>query len=83
MGDSTMPLGTNFTVVANANADLNGTMYLPNGFMNWQGTADTTIGCRQIIVNTISLQGNPELNANGCNLSGGQKPVGSIVTLVD
>jgi hypothetical protein len=57
--------------------------------MNWQGTADTTLGCRQFIVNTVSLQGNPELNANGCGPSGGGggngtgNPIGSIVTLVD
>ena len=86
MGDYTMPLNTSFTVVANANADFNGTVYLPNGFMNWQGTADTTLGCRQFIVNTVSLQGNPELNSNGCGPNGGNgagNPIGSIVTLVD
>jgi hypothetical protein len=88
MGDYTMLVDTMFTVVANAKADLNRTVYLPNAAVNWQGTADTTLGCRQFIVNTISLQGNPELNSNGCGPSGGGangagKPIGSIVTLVD
>jgi hypothetical protein len=87
MGDSTMPLNTPFTVVANANADFNGTIYLPNASFSWQGTADSTDGCRQFIVNMMSLQGNPELNSTGCNSSGGGsdgagKPIGSVVTLV-
>jgi hypothetical protein len=87
MGDYNMPIGTAFTVAANAKADLNGTVYLPDAAVNWQGTADTTLGCRQFIVNTISLQGNPELNSNGCGPSGGGsngagKPIGSKVTLV-
>ena len=87
MGDSTMPLNTSFSISANANADFNGTIYLPNGDISWQGTADTTQGCRQFIVNMISLQGNPQLNSSGCTGGGGGggagKPIGSIVTLVD
>jgi hypothetical protein len=55
MGATTMPLNTSFSVDANANVDLNGTIYLPNGSINWQGTADTAVGCRQFIVNKISL----------------------------
>ena len=33
MGDSTMPLTTTFTTVANSTVNLNGTVYLPNGFI--------------------------------------------------
>jgi Flp pilus assembly protein TadG len=88
MGDRTMPLGTTFTTVANSTVNLNGTLYLPNGFVNWQGTANTTLGCRQFLVNTISLQGNPQLNSNGCSPSGGGNSgaggaFGAIVSLVD
>jgi hypothetical protein len=86
MGDHTMPLNTTFTSDANATVDLNGTVYLPNAFMNWSGNADsvTATVCRQFITNKISLQGDPKLSnaTSGCSLSPGQKPTGSIVTLV-
>jgi Flp pilus assembly protein TadG len=82
MGATTMPLNTSFYIDANANADLNGTIYLPNGSMNWQGTADSTVSCRQFIVNSISLQGDPKLGSASCNLTTGQKPIGNDVTLV-
>jgi hypothetical protein len=83
MGDSTMPLGTGpvgtgFSSSASATTvNLNGVVYLPNGFMSWGGNATTASGCRQFIVNTISLQGTPGLNNNNVC-----KPIGSIVTLV-
>jgi hypothetical protein len=88
MGDSTMPLGTGFSTASGTTVNLNGVVYLPNGSMSWGGNATSAIGvgtpavCRQFIVNTISLQGTPGLNNNGCNLTAGQKPIGSIVTLV-
>jgi Flp pilus assembly protein TadG len=87
MGDRTMPYGTEFDIWANAGTNnstvsINGTVYLPNGYLAWGGTPTTALGCRQFIVNTITMGGNPGLNASGCNLTAGQKPIGSIVTLV-
>ena len=72
MGDSTMPLGTGFSTASATTVNLNGVVYLPNGFMSWGGNATPTIGCRQFIVNTISLRGTPGLNNNGCNLTAGR-----------
>lgn len=94
MGDRTMPIVTTcnpashcpFNTDANSNVNLNGVVYLPNGYLSWQGVAATAIGCRQFIVNMISMGGTPGLNNTGCNLSGGGggtgTPIGSIVTLV-
>jgi Flp pilus assembly protein TadG len=92
MGDRTMPygylgngntsVGSTFSTGANGTVTLNGTVYLPHGFLDWQGNAATAVGCRQFIVNSIKMAGTPGLNSNGCNLTAGQKPIGSIVTLV-
>ena len=87
MGDRTMPLGTSFTTVANATVSLNGVVYVPNGAFSWGGNASTGSSfCLQLIVNTITLQGNSStsnFSNAGCGLSNGQEPIGSIVTLVD
>jgi hypothetical protein len=44
--------------------------------------------CLQLITNQITLGGNSGFGGSGCSLSGGtggqiQKPIGSVVTLVD
>ena len=94
MGDRTMPLGncgnpttSCFTTVANATVSLNGVVYVPNGAFSWNGNASTGSSfCLQLIVNTITLQGNSSasnFSNAGCGISNGQKPIGSIVTLVD
>jgi hypothetical protein len=83
MGDRTMPLGTIFDTHSNPNTHLSGTVYLPNGALDFQGNPVTgsTI-CLQIIANTIQLEGNSSLTNIGCTNTGGQKPIGSVVTLV-
>ena len=84
MGDPAMPLGTVFDTHSNPNVTLTGTVYVPNGAFSWGGTPTTGSGaCLQYIVNTFTLQGNSGLSGSGCSLSNGQKPIGSIVTLVD
>jgi hypothetical protein len=83
MGDRTMPLGTLFDTHSNPNTQLSGTVYLPNGNLDFQGNPVTgsTI-CLQIIANTITLEGNSSLTNSNCdNLTGGQKPISSV-TLV-
>ena len=84
MGDRTMPLGTLFDTHSNPNTQLSGTVYLPNGALDFQGNPVTgSTMCLQIIANTIQLEGNSSLTNIGCqNLAGGQKPIGSVVTLV-
>jgi hypothetical protein len=84
MGDRTMPLGTLFDTHSNPNTQLSGTVYLPNGALDFQGNpvAGSTM-CLQLIVNTLTLEGDSSLTNIGCqNLAGGQKPIGSVVTLV-
>jgi hypothetical protein len=84
MGDRTMPLGTVFDTHSNPNTQLSGTVYLPNGALDFQGNPVTgSTMCLQLIVNTLTLEGNSSLTNIGCsNLTGGQKPIGSVVTLV-
>jgi Flp pilus assembly protein TadG len=83
MGDRNMPLGTSFDTSSNPNVFFDGTVYLPNGALTWGGNASTNLNCLQLIANTIILQGDTTLTAIGCSLTGGQKPIGSLVTLVD
>jgi hypothetical protein len=84
MGDRTMPLGTIFDTHSNPNTQLSGTVYLPNGAFDFQGNPVTGSNiCLQIIANTTLLEGNSSLANIGCSdLTGGQKPIGSVVTLV-
>jgi Flp pilus assembly protein TadG len=84
MGDRTMPLGTTFDTHSNPNTCLDGTVYAPKGFFQWGGTPATgcTSTCLQMVVNQMILYGNSTFTNSGCTLSGGQKPIGSIVTLV-
>jgi hypothetical protein len=85
MGDSTMPLGTIFDTHSNPNVTVDGTVYVPNGAFAWGGNPATggSNFCLQFIVNTITLYGDSAFSSSGCSLAGGQKPIGSIVTLVD
>jgi Flp pilus assembly protein TadG len=83
MGDRNMPLGTIFDTSSNPNVFFDGTVYLPNGALTWGGNANTGLNCLQLIANTVILTGDTTLTAAGCTLTGGQKPIGSIVTLVD
>ena len=83
MGDRTMPLNTAVNITGNSNTNLNGVVYLPRVALTWTGNSSTATGCRLFIVNTFSTTGNVGLSNNGCNLTGGQLPIGSIVTLVD
>ena len=91
MGDSTMPIGTAFDTHSNPNVTMDGTVYVPNGAFSWGGNPATggnqaTSGsnfCLQVIVNTITLFGNSAFSNAGCSAAGGQKPIGSIVTLVE
>ena len=85
MGDSTMPLGTSFDTHSNPNVTIDGTVYVPNGAFAWGGNPATggSNFCLQFIVNTITLYGDSAFSSGGCSLAGGQKPIGSIVTLVD
>ena len=86
MGDTSMPLNTSFAVVANANASLNGVVYLPKAAVSWQGCPSSGIACATFIAYTFDLGGNPALgNQSGCNLpggSGGSLLFNSTVTLV-
>ncbi len=85
MGDSTMPLGTSFDTHSNPNVTLDGTVYVPNGAFAWGGNPATAGNnfCLQFIVNTITLYGDSAFSSGGCSLAGGQKPIGSTVTLVE
>jgi Flp pilus assembly protein TadG len=84
MGDRSMPLGTIFDTHSNPNTCLAGTVYVPQGFLEWGGTPATGCSstCLQMVVNQITLYGNSTFTNAGCSLSDGQKPIGSIVTLV-
>ena len=84
MGDRTMPFDTVFDTTANADTHLSGTVYLPNGELHFRGNPVTGSNiCLQIIANTVQLQGDSSLTNIGCvDLTGGQKPIGSVVTLV-
>jgi len=87
MGDPAMPLGTVFDVHSDPTMILTGTVYVPNGAFTWGGNATAgSNSCLQLIVNTITLSGSSStsnFSNAGCGLSNGQKPIGSIVTLVD
>jgi hypothetical protein len=85
MGDPAMPLGTVFDTHSNPNVHVSGTVYLPDAFLNWQGNPVTGSPlCLQIVSNTIQLWGDSSLSNTGCTtLTGGQKPIGSVVTLVN
>jgi Flp pilus assembly protein TadG len=88
MGDPAMPLGTVFDVHSNPTMILTGTVYVPNGAFTWGGNASTGSNfCLELIANTITLSGTgsaSQSSFSSCPLSGsGQKPIGSIVTLVD
>ena len=90
MGDSTMPIGTAFDTHSNPNVTLDGTVYVPNGAFSWGGNPATgeiqllvvaTFVCK-FIVNTVTLFGDSAFSNAGCSSAGGQKPIGSVVTLV-
>jgi Flp pilus assembly protein TadG len=86
MGDPAMPLNTLFDVHSDPTMILTGTVDMPNGAFSWGGNATTASNfCLQLIVNKITLQGTPTASSNfaSCTLSGGQEPIGSVVTLVD
>ena len=86
MGDRTMPFNTLFDTTANGTVtNLCGTVYLPKGELHYRGNpvAGCTL-CMQVVANTVQLQGNSSLTNIGCvDLTGGQKPIGSVVTLVN
>ena len=71
-----MPPGTTYTSTtsnaqANATESLNGLVYFPNTAMTFQGTpAAGSAACLVVVVNTLTLQGNPQLNDLGCTNAG-------------
>jgi hypothetical protein len=91
MGNSSMPLNTDFDTHANPNVCLAGTVHVPNGFFEWGGTPTTGCNstCLQLIVNKLKLYGNSSFIGTGCTVDGSagsggaQIPIGSVVTLVD
>jgi hypothetical protein len=84
MGDPAMPIGTIFDTSSNPNSTFSGTIYLPNANLKWGGNPVTAGNCLQIITNTITMYGNTNLSNAGCTALGpGQKPIGSVVTLVN
>ena len=97
MGDPSLPLGTTFTTWSNPQTYLDGTVYVPSGDFTWGGNATTGAAvcpgypstgnlCLQVIVNQLTMSGTSNFSGLGCSgLAGGgtgQKPIGSIVTLV-
>jgi Flp pilus assembly protein TadG len=87
MGDRNMPYNTPFSTQSNPTVNLSGTVYLPNAALDWQGGPDWPDDpnhCLQMIVNKITMQGNPGITTNNCSggLLPGQKAIGSKVTLV-
>jgi hypothetical protein len=84
MGDPAMPIGTLFDTSSNPNSTFSGTIYLPNADLQWGGNPVTAGNCLQIITNTITMHGDTNLSNAGCAALGpGQKPIGSVVTLVN
>ncbi|MGB9645652.1 MAG: Tad domain-containing protein [Stellaceae bacterium] len=71
-----LPPGTTYTSTtsnaqANATESLNGLVYFPNTAMTFQGTpAAGSATCLVLVVNTLALQGNPQLNDSGCTNAG-------------
>ena len=71
-----LPPGTTYTSTtsnaqANATESLNGLVYFPNTAMTFQGTpAAGSAACLVVVVNTLTLQGNPELDDSGCTNAG-------------
>jgi len=71
-----LPPGATYTSTtsnaqANATESLNGLVYFPNTAMTFQGTpAAGSAACLVLVVNTLSLQGNPQLNDSGCTSAG-------------
>jgi hypothetical protein len=73
-----LPAGTTYTTnpdtssaQATATESLNGLVYFPNAAMTFQGTAAPgSAACLVVIVNTLTLQGNPVLDDSGCTNAG-------------
>jgi hypothetical protein len=72
----------NVTVNGSGAVKLGGAMYFPKAGVSWGGTAATNTNCSMVIANTLTINGDAYLSADGCdpNLKDGFK--NQVVALV-
>jgi hypothetical protein len=81
-GDQSMTVGTRFRFEGGSSQVFGGAVYLPAGDVKFAGGAGSSVGCTQLIGNTITFVGNADLSLN-CSGTG-TKPMGSaLATLLE
>ena len=69
-GDRKMPAGTAFSLTGGGTQKLGGAIYLPSGALSFSGGNGTSTACTQIIVDTLTVTGNSNVQVN-CSAFGG------------
>lgn len=76
------PVGTVFAMTGGSNQNLQGSIYAPSAALSFAGGSSTTIGCNQIVADTIKFTGNGSLSVD-CTALGTKSIGGPKVRLAE
>ncbi len=75
-GDRNMPVGTAFKMTGGNSQNLSGVIYVPKAALTYAGGSGASVGCTQIVADTLTWTGNSNLSLNCAGYP--VKPIGSI-----
>lgn len=81
-GDRKMDVGTKVSMQGGSSQTLNGSIYLPKAALSFSGGSSTTVGCNQIVADTITFSGNGNLSVD-CTALGTKSVKSAAAKLVE
>lgn len=70
-------------VIGTSNSVLQGALYFPSAALEYSGSSSTSMGCTQVIADTVTFSGNSGLQANCASAGTRDLVVGAHVVLVE